>query len=267
MSSMPMAMATNTRAVPRSGWTMISPVGTAMRAARPGGDGRARVAPGRPTAATAKITATLANSAGCNWKGPIWNQAWVPHLLPQRRDHQGQRHEHADVGQPGEVAQAAVVDQGDRHHADHADDDEQDLLAQERGVVAVGIGAPRRGQDHPTPSTETAPARHQHQVDVLPGRRARWRNARSRRGAAAGGSAAARSARGRGCGRGRGCPAPSVVRSARCRRSGPPPRPPAGRRGPRAGAALCRTGPRTGPGPPAAAVAPKPDSSRNTDTW
>ena len=37
-------------------------------------------------------------------EGAIWNQAWVPRTSSQRRDHQGQRHEHADVGQPGEVA-------------------------------------------------------------------------------------------------------------------------------------------------------------------
>ncbi len=79
MSNMPMAIATNTSAVPRSGWSMISPVGTASRAranatwrARRGGSRRARAA------ATARITATLAASAGWSWKGPIWNQAWVP---------------------------------------------------------------------------------------------------------------------------------------------------------------------------------------------
>jgi hypothetical protein len=77
---MAMVMATNTDAVPRSGWAITMITGRAIRP-------RARTKPGKGSssprsvatnAASTRIRVTLASSDGWSWKGPMTNQARVP---------------------------------------------------------------------------------------------------------------------------------------------------------------------------------------------
>ena len=82
--SIPMPTAANTSAVPRSGWMMISPIGSAstprMTANRPTSSSFSKWA---TSEAIATITMILAGSDGSSWNPAIWNQACAPFdLLP-----------------------------------------------------------------------------------------------------------------------------------------------------------------------------------------
>ena len=75
-----MVMATNTDAVPRSGWAITISTGRAMspRARTKPGNGRSSPRSLATTAASTRMSVTLASSDGCNWNGPITNQARMP---------------------------------------------------------------------------------------------------------------------------------------------------------------------------------------------
>ena len=78
-STIPIVMATNTSAVPRSGWSMISATGRPSTAsAAKSRRARSGTSASASSAATARMAVTLASSAGWSWKAPIWNHACVP---------------------------------------------------------------------------------------------------------------------------------------------------------------------------------------------
>ena len=78
-SSIPMTTATNTSVVPRSGCSMISAIGRPAAAStiarRLASSWLSKWA---INDASVMITTIFASSDGWSWKGPSWNQAWLP---------------------------------------------------------------------------------------------------------------------------------------------------------------------------------------------
>ena len=137
------------------------------------GDGRPGSAAGRRRArpsprrlrrsqydATARITATTANSDGWSWIGPMVNQRAAPWALelpttktPSRAEHDQAVEHHGDGFEP------PVVEEGHHHHGDHPEHHEERLLLEVGlGVLTLGQqGAPGGGVDH-----DHADQGHQH---------------------------------------------------------------------------------------------------------
>ena len=132
-----MVMATNTDAVPRSGWAITISTGRAIspRARTKPGKGRSSPRSLATKAASTRMSVTLASSDGWSWNGPITNQARMP-LRDSGQD--GDREQQDRRGAEEEqrpVAQAPVVDHGGQRH-DHQRAAHEEALALD---VVVGV--------------------------------------------------------------------------------------------------------------------------------
>ena len=101
------------------------------------------------TDASVMITTILASSEGWSWKGPSWNQAWLPlRSLPSPDTTMSRLRSDDAVEDRGQLAVAPVVDEGDAEHDRGADADEQHLLEEEAGVEVGRVAAAGGAEDH-----------------------------------------------------------------------------------------------------------------------
>ena len=128
-------------AVPRSGCSSTRTIGMPAMISSRKTSRHARPSPpgARQYDATARISASTANSDGWSCKGPRLNQRAGTLGAAPDREHAQQGEHDQPVEDRRQLFEPPVVDQGHHHHGDDAEHDEEALLLQEGlGVLALG---------------------------------------------------------------------------------------------------------------------------------